>query len=119
MIHRAASHLQMCQVAACTEDHHQKRLPPLRLSRTLHHTQGADVLNGVLWISTSDPANDLYGVDMKTGTVRANGSMGHTGGQGEGEGLDGTALASGSVHTVCVDPKINPVWFEHFRVATS
>jgi hypothetical protein len=44
--------------------------------------------------------------------------MGHTGGAGEGEGLDATALAlaSGSVHTVCVDPKINPVWFEHFRV---
>ena len=98
-------------------EHKWRKLPPLRLSATLHHTQGADVLNGVLWISTSDAANNLYGVDIKTGTVRANGSMGHTGGAGEGEGLDATALASGSVHTVCVDPKINPVWFEHWRIA--
>ena len=94
-----------------------KKLPPLHLSATLHHTQGADVLNGVLWISTSDPANDLYGVDLATGKVRANGSMGHTGGEGEGEGLDATPLASGSVHTLCIDPKINPVWFEHWRIA--
>jgi len=95
--------------------HQWKRLPALHLSRTLHHTQGGDVLNGVLWISTSDPANDLYGVDLATGAVRANGSMGHAG--GEGEGLDATTLASGSVHTLCVDPKINPVWFEHWRIA--
>jgi hypothetical protein len=94
--------------------HDWKRLPSLRLDATLHHTQGGDILNGVLWISTSDPHNDLYGVDLRTGRVRADGSMGHTGGQGEGEGLDATTLASGSVHTVCVDPKINPVWFEHF-----
>lgn len=94
-----------------------KPLPPLRLSTTLHHTQGADILDGVIWISTSDPQNDLYGVDLRTGRVRADGSMGHTGGAGEGEGLDATALASGEVHTVCVDPKITPVWFEHFRIA--
>jgi hypothetical protein len=93
-----------------------RTLPALRLTTTLHHTQGADILHGVLWISTSDPNNDVYGVDLRTGKVRADGSMGHTGGAGEGEGLDATALASGSVHTVCVDPKINPVWFEHFRV---
>jgi len=97
--------------------HKWKKLPALHLSTTLHHTQGADLLNGVLWISTSDPANDLYGVDLATGKVRANGSMGHTGGQGEGEGLDATTLASGSVHTLCIDPKINPVWFEHWRIA--
>jgi hypothetical protein len=94
--------------------HNWKRLPPLRLSTTLQHTQGADILNGVIWISTSDPSNDLYGVDLRTGKVRSNGSMGHTGGQGEGEGLDATALASGFVHTLVIDPKINPVWFEHF-----
>ncbi|MCU1464270.1 MAG: Glycerophosphoryl diester phosphodiesterase, partial [Actinomycetia bacterium] len=72
--------------------HGWKRLAPLRLSTTLHHTQGADILNGVIWISTSDARNDLYGVDLSTGKVRSNGSMGHTGGQGEGEGLDATAL---------------------------
>jgi hypothetical protein len=96
--------------------HGWKRLPPLRLDTLLHHTQGADILNGVIWISTSDPQNHLYGVDLHTGKVRLDGSMGHTGGAGEGEGLDATKLASGSVHTLCVDPKINPVWFEHFAV---
>ena len=94
--------------------HGWKRLAPLRLSTTLHHTQGADILNGVIWISTSDARNDLYGVDLSTGKVRSNGSMGHTGGQGEGEGLDATALASGFVHTLCIDPKINPVWLAHW-----
>ena len=97
--------------------HHWRRLAPLRLGATLHHTQGADIANGVIWISTSDPHNDLYGVDLRTGKVRADGSMGHPG--GEGEGLDATPLASGLIHTLCVDPKINPVWFEHFRVAPS
>lgn len=95
--------------------HKWKRLKPLRLSTTLHHTQGADILNGVLWISTSDPKNDLYGVNLRTGKVRADGSMGHTGGAGEGEGLDATVLPTGDVHTLTVDPKINPVWFEHFN----
>jgi hypothetical protein len=99
--------------------HGWRRLAPLRLTATLHHTQGADILNGVIWISTSDPQNDLYGVDLHSGKVRAAGSMGHTGGAGEGEGLDATASASGEVHTVCVDPKINPVWFQHFRIAAS
>ncbi len=99
--------------------HGWRKLPPLRLSTTLHHTQGADILNGVIWISTSDPHNDVYGVDLRTGKVRADGSMGHTGGQGEGEGLDATSLTSGDIHTVCVDPKITPVWFEHFAVAAS
>jgi len=91
-----------------------RRLAPLPLTAMLHHTQGADVLNGVLWISTSDPQNHLYAVDLATGRVRADGSAGHV--PGEGEGLDATALASGDVHTLVVDPKINPVWFEHFRV---
>jgi hypothetical protein len=99
--------------------HGWKRLAPLRLTTTLHHTQGADILNRVIWISTSDPQNDVFGVDLRTGKVRADGSMGHTGGAGEGEGLDATALASGEIHTVCVDPKITPVWFEHFRIAAS
>ena len=96
--------------------HGWKRLPPLRLSTTLHHTQGADINYGAIWISTSDPQNDIYGVDLGTGRVRADGSMGHIGGAGEGEGLDATALPSGEIHTVCVDPKITPVWFEHFRI---
>ena len=95
--------------------HGWKQLPPLRLDRLLHHTQGADISNGVIWISTSDPQNHLYGVDLHTGKVRPDGSMGHLG--GEGEGLDATKLASGTVHTLCVDPKIDPVWFEHFAIS--
>jgi hypothetical protein len=94
--------------------HHWKRLAPLRLGATLHHTQGADILGSVIWISTSDPRNDLYGVDLRTGRVRADGSMGHI--PGEGEGIDATALPGGDLHTLCVDPKINPVWFQHFRI---
>jgi hypothetical protein len=96
--------------------HRWKPLPPLHLSALLHHTQGADILGGVIWISTSDPNNDLYAVDMSTGKVRADGSLGHTGGAGEGEGLDATQLPSGDVHALCVDPKITPVWLEHFRI---
>jgi hypothetical protein len=96
--------------------HGWKRLAPLRLGMTLHHTQGADILGGVVWISTSDPKNDIYGVDLRTGKVRPDGSMGHTGGAGEGEGLDATPLPSGEVHTLCIDPKITPVWFEHFHI---
>jgi len=99
--------------------HGWKRLTALRLSVTLRHTQGADILAGVIWISTSDPHNDLYAVDLRTGKVRADGSLGHTGGAGEGEGLDATHLPSGEVHALCVDPKITPVWFEHFDIGTS
>ena len=97
--------------------HHWKRLSPLHLDTTLHHTQGADILNGVIWISTSDPHNDLYAVDQHTGQVRADGSIGHLG--GDGEGLDASQMPSGAIHVLCVDPKIAPVWLEHYRVITS
>jgi hypothetical protein len=39
--------------------------------------------------------------------------MGHPG--GEGEGIDTTARPSGFVHVLCIDAKLVPVWFEHFR----
>ena len=63
-----------------------KRLPPLRLSTVLHHTQGAGVTAGAIWISTSDPRNDLYRVSMKTGRVDRIAQIVDP--LGEGEGID-------------------------------
>jgi hypothetical protein len=90
-----------------------KSLRPLKMSRLLHHTQGADVYGGAIWISTDDPQKGVYRVDMKSGAVVRVARLGHRG--GEGEGMDATALPSGFLHVLCVDPKLIPVWFEHFR----
>lgn len=90
-------------------------LPPLVMDATLQHTQGADVLGGAVWISTSDPQNNLYRVDTGTGHVDLVGSTGHL--PGEGEGIDVTGLRSGLLHTLTIDPKLNPVWLGHFDVA--
>jgi hypothetical protein len=90
-----------------------KRLSPFRMSETLHHTQGADVYGGAIWISTDDAQKGVYRVDMHTGHVVQVAKLGHAG--GEGEGIDASALPSGFLHVLCVDPKYVPVWFEHFR----
>jgi hypothetical protein len=90
-----------------------KPLSPLRMSRVLHHTQGADVYGGAIWISTDDAQKGVYRVDMNSGAVTQVAKLGHRG--GEGEGIDATQLASGFLHVLCVDPKYVPVWFEHFR----
>ena len=90
-----------------------KRLPPLRMSRVLHRTQGGDVYGGAVWISTDDPQKAVYRVDLASGRAVAVARLGHTG--GEGEGIDTTALPSGFLHALCIDPKLIPVWFEHFR----
>ena len=37
-----------------------KPLPPLRLSKLLHHTQGADVYADAIWISTDDAHRGVY-----------------------------------------------------------
>ena len=89
-----------------------KRLPPLRLSTVLHHTQGADVTAGAVWISTSDPGNDLYRVSTKTGHVDLIGQIVDP--LGEGEGIDATQLASGGLHAMVLDPDMTKVWVEHF-----
>jgi hypothetical protein len=68
-----------------------------------------------VWLSTSDDHNGLYRVSLRTGRVDAIGSMGHPG--GEGEGIDASALHSGLLHTVTVDPNLTVVWFDHFRVS--
>jgi hypothetical protein len=90
-------------------------LPPLPMSRFVDSVQGADVADGAIWLSTSDPNNELFRVDLATGRVDDLGSAGHLG--GEGEGIDATRLASGHLHTLTVDPEKSPVWFGHFGVA--
>ncbi len=93
--------------------HGWKALAPLKMSRLLHRTQGADVYGNAIWISTDDAQHGIYRVDLKSGVVTQAARMGHAG--GEGEGIDTTALPSGFVHVLCVDAKLVPVWFEHFR----
>ena len=97
--------------------HGWKSLPPLRMSTLLHRTQGGDIALGQIWISTDDSKHGVYRVDLRTGAVKPVVEMGHKG--GEGEGIDATALPSGLLHAMCVDPKFQPVWFEHIRVAVS
>ena len=90
-------------------------LPPLAMSRFVDKVQGADVADGAVWLSTSDPGNGLYRVDLATGRVDDLGSAGHLG--GEGEGIDATDMKSGRLHVLTVDPQRNPIWFGHFSVA--
>jgi hypothetical protein len=89
-------------------------LPPLAMSRFVDKVQGADVARGAIWLSTSDPTNELFRVDLETGAVADLGSAGHVG--GEGEGIDATKLASGALHTLTIDVKRAPVWLGHFGV---
>ena len=89
-------------------------LPPLAMSAFVDKVQGADVRGGAIWLSTTDPNNGLYRVDLKTGVVDALGSAGHPG--GEGEGIDATPLRSGQLHTLTVDAAGAPIWLGHFRV---
>ena len=89
-------------------------LPPLVMSRFVDKVQGADVARGAVWLSTSDPTNELFRVDLESGTVVDLGSAGHVG--GEGEGIDATRLRSGAFHTLTIDVKRAPVWLGHFGV---
>jgi hypothetical protein len=91
-----------------------KPLDPLPLSAFVANVQGGDVANGYVWLSTSNPTNQLYRVDLATGEVVDLGSAGHSG--GEGEGIDATKLRSGRIHTLTIDPNLTPVWLGHFAV---
>jgi hypothetical protein len=95
--------------------HGWKPLPPLTMSQFVDKVQGADVARGAVWLSTTDPTNGLYRVDLRSGAVTALGSAGHIG--GEGEGIDATRLASGALHALTVDVKKSPVWLGHFGVS--
>jgi hypothetical protein len=88
-------------------------LPPLRMSTTLRHTQGASVARGAVWISTSDDGNDVYRVDVGSGRVDRVGTLGKA---GEGEGIDASALSSRSLHAVRVITGTTDVLFEHLGV---
>jgi hypothetical protein len=87
-------------------------LEPIQLSRTLERVQGADVADGVVWLSTDDADHGIYRVELASGQVRKVGSTGHL--DGEGEGIDATELASGQLHVLTVDAAITPVWLGHF-----
>lgn len=85
-------------------------LPPLRMSRTLHHTQGGAVARGAVWISTSDDGNHVYRVDSRSGRVAGVATLGAA---GEGEGIDATATAAGQLHVVRNVTGTLDVLFEH------
>ena len=91
-----------------------KPLAPLAMSTTLHHTQGASVSGGAVWISTSDDHNGLYRVDAASGHVDVAGTLGQPG--GEGEGIDATSLASGALHALVIDPNLIQVWLVHLDI---
>ena len=93
-----------------------KPLPPLPLTLTLHHTQGADVADGAVWISTSDEHNDVYRVDLATGETTSVGTLGHEG--LEGEGIDATHLPSGAFHAMVNNPAGAFVIFGHYDLAS-
>jgi hypothetical protein len=93
-----------------------KPLAALQLSELLHHTQGASIADGALWLSTSDEKNRLYRIDLATGHVDLLGEHGHPG--GEGEGIAVVPLATGYLHTMVIDPDHTSVWVEHFDLAT-
>jgi hypothetical protein len=84
------------------------------MSMLLHRTQGAAVAAGAVWISTDDDRHGIYRVDPATGHVDFVGTLGHPG--GEGEGIDATALPSGSLHGLVVDPNLTTVWLVHFAL---
>src|SRR3954454_1891234 len=97
--------------------HGWRPLAPLVLSQNLVHTQGADVARGAIWMSTSDPQNHLYRIDIATGHVDVLGTHGHPG--GEGEGIDATPVGDANLHTLILDPNQRHVWFEHFAVVAN
>jgi hypothetical protein len=72
-------------------------LPPVHMSTTLHQTQGGAVARGAVWISTSDPGNHVYRVDITTGRVSTVTSLGTA---GEGEGIDATTTSAGQLHVI-------------------
>jgi hypothetical protein len=90
-------------------------LAPLPLTMLLHHTQGADVADGAVWITTSDPENNVYRVDLSTGETTSVGTLGHTG--AEGEGIDATHLASGQFHAMVNDLANGTTIFAHYDLS--
>ena len=90
-------------------------LPPIPLGTTIGHIQGGDLAAGAFWLSTDDEGDGLYRVDLDAGRTDRVGSLGHP--DGEGEGIDTTPLPDGLLHAISIDPKLLPVFLEHFAVA--
>lgn len=90
-------------------------LEPIAMSLFVDKAQGCDIFDGYAWISTSNPTNELYRVDLETGQVDDLGSGGHV--PGEGEGIDATKLKSGVIHAMVIDPNIAPVYLGHFTIS--
>jgi hypothetical protein len=90
-------------------------LPPLHLDRRVENVRGTDLGEGFAYLSTSDPRNTLYRVDLGSGKVVDLGSAGHVG--GEGEGIDFTPLPSGRLHTLTVGADKVSVFLSDFSVA--
>jgi hypothetical protein len=63
-----------------------------------------------VWISTSDPGNHVYRVDITSGHVDRIASLGAA---GEGEGVDATATSAGQLHVVRNITGTLDVLFEH------
>lgn len=89
-------------------------LPPLQMSGFVDKVQGADVADGFVWLQTSTVTNEIYAVNLKTGEVTDLGSAGHV--PGEGEGMDASKVGKTFLHVQVVDPKIVPVYLEHYAV---
>jgi hypothetical protein len=92
-------------------------LDPLPMDRTLTRTQGGDVADGALWISTDDERNGVYRVDLATGAVSDLGSAGDV--AGEGEGIDAGGAPSGPLRVLVADPALVPMWVFDVGVTSS
>jgi hypothetical protein len=86
-------------------------LDPLPLSTFVDRVQGADLYGEALWLSTDDPVDGVYRVDLDSGAVTQVGSLGRV--DGEAEGIDATDLDSGFLHALTIDVALRPVWFVH------
>jgi hypothetical protein len=92
-------------------------LRPLGLSDHVDRVQGGDVVRGAVWLSTDDHTDGVYRVDLRTGQVQPLGSIGRV--DGEGEGIDATALRRGDLHVLTVDAAIVPVRLVDLRLVAS
>ena len=62
------------------------------MSEVLHHTQGADVYGGAIWISTDDAQKGVYRVDMQHRAGHAGREVGAPGRRGRGHRRDRAAV---------------------------
>jgi hypothetical protein len=92
-------------------------LDPLRMDRRVERTQGGDVADGALWLSTDDDRNGVYRVDLETGEVTDLGSAGRV--EGEGEGIDAADLPGGALRVLVADPEIIPMWVVDMTISAT